>query len=277
LRDGDDVRGAIASARELQRRWQALGPGRRRRDQAQWKQFHAAVQGVFDRADQTRAERAARDAGLREQALALCDEAEALAAAPTVERGAITRIESAWESLRVRDDALRARFRRAQDALRETERRQRKAQALARFTGWLERHALCRSAETAAAAEPADALRERWDAAPPTSIAAETLAARFGDAVAGNPREPTAAPDAFLDLLIELDLLAGTESSAAESERRRALQLAKLSARMRGGTIESPERQLEELLERWSALGPTPDPAFDARIDAAVRAVLATL
>jgi len=271
----DMPRGAVASARELQQRWQQAGNGRRSRDQEQWKNFRSAIDAVFGRLDAERAERGARDQEARGQAEAVCAEFEAQAATPDrPDRAAVTRLEAAWDALRVRDDALSNRFRAAQAQLRENEARRQRHLRQARFDAWLTRYALCRAAETAA--EPVDALRERWGLAPSTDIATEVLARRFEAGLAGNTIA-SGDDEATRDVLIELDFLAGAEAPEQERERRRQLQLERLSARMRGGAALAPYDELANLLVRWSELGAVAAGADDERLERAVRSALATL
>lgn len=264
-------RGAAAAARELQQQWQAVGNGRRERDQAQWKTFRAAIDAVFSGLDAERAERSARDNELRGQAETLCGELEALAAdAAQADRAAAARIDAAWQALGRTDDALRKRFEAARETLRKAAARREREARHARFGHWLERYRLCREAEQAGAS---DALRERWEAAPPTDVAREALGERFERAVAGSV--PGADADAARDLLIELEMFSGTESPDGDRERRRVLQIERLSARMRG-SAEQPTQELAALLARWTALGAS-DAGFDARVDRALTTALDSL
>lgn len=264
-------RGAVAASRELQQRWQQAGRGARSRDEAQWKEFRAAIDAVFARLDSERAERGARDQAAQAQAESLCAEIEALSQSAAPDRAATARLESAWSALGSRDEALRQRFAAAQGRLREADARRRRALRQARFEGWLSRDAICRAAE--ARRETADALRERWTSAPATDIGADALAARFESALGTQPAATD--DDAARDVLIELDLLAGLDSPPAERERRRELQLERLSARMRGGSAAAPYDDLAELLARRSALVLGDDAG--ARFERGVRALLATL
>jgi hypothetical protein len=271
----DMPRGAVASARELQQRWQQSGNGRRSRDQEQWKSFRSAIDAVFGRLDAERAERGARDQEARSQAETVCAEIEAQAVAQEkADRGAVSRLEAAWDTLRVRDETLSNRFRTAQTQLRESEIRRQRQLRQARFDAWLARYAICRAAETAAA--PANSLQERWDAAPPTDIAADVLARRLEAALAGNALA-CEDDDAARDVLIELDFLAGTEGAEQERERRRQLQLERLSARMRGGAALAPYDELANLLVRWSELDAVAAAGCDERLERTVRSALATL
>jgi len=268
-------RGAVAAARDLQQRWQRVGNGRRARDQAQWKSFRAAIDAVFGALDAERSERSARDQDARTQAETLCSELETLAGSEDkVERGAVARIESAWDGLRVRDDALSKRFQSAQAQLRDAETRRQRLLRQVRFEAWLARYTICRSSETLGA--PVEHLRERWDAAPSTDIAAEALARRFESAINSSPVAEADTND-LRDVLIELDFLAGAEPPEDERERRRQLQLERLSNRMRGHAAVAPYDELANLLVRWTELGRVPSDDYDSRLARAVERTLAAL
>jgi hypothetical protein len=264
-------RGAVAAARELQQQWQTIGAGRRDRDQAQWKAFRAALDAVFGRLDAERAERSAREAEARDQAQALCAELEALATdAANADRAAAARIEKAWDALERVDESLRKRFDAARAGLRSAAERRERAVRQERFAHWLARYRLCREAELGAA--PADALRERWSAAAATDVAAVALEERFARAGSAAAADEDSARTA----VIELEMLAGVDSPDEDRERRRILQVERLSARMRGGAAASPPQELAGVLARWTALGPA-DAVFDRRLERALSAALETL
>ena len=269
-------RGAVATARELQQRWQRAGHGRRARDQAQWTAFRAAVDRVFGKLDAERAERSAREVESRQQAEAICTELEALAAADApAERGAVSRLQAAWDALRPRDEALARRYAAAHERLRDFARRQERARRHLHYHAWLERYRLCRAVETAAT--PIGQAQERWSMAAPCDVAAGALQARF-DAAQAAPVEPDAAlDDAQREVLVELELLAGIESPADDRERRRTVQIGRLSARMGGGSATSPAEELAALLQRWCELGVPVDAGFDGRIERALVAAMDTL
>jgi hypothetical protein len=266
-------RGAVAAARELQQQWQTVGSGRRDRDQAQWKAFRAALDAVFGRLDAERAERAARDAEARGQAEALCMEFEALAAdAADADRTAAARIEKAWGALDRVDEGLRKRFDAARARLRSAAEQRERGVRQARFAHWLARYRLCREAEQGGGA--ADSLRERWNAAEATDVAGAALNERFDRAASTDII--VADEDAARTAVIELEMLAGVDPPEEDRERRRTLQVERLSARMRGGAAASPQQELVSLLARWTELGAA-DAAFDRRLERALAAALDTL
>ena len=275
LGSGELRRGAVAAARELQQRWQHIGNGRRSRDQAQWKMFRAAIDAVFGKLDAERSERSARDADAHAQAQSLCAELESLLESQTpAERGTLVRLQSSWDALGIRDSTLEQRFIEARTRLRESARDIERRRRIGRFLGWLERYRLCRAAESSGAA--ADDLRARWMAVTPSDIARDALGARFESALTdAQPRSDTA--DAFRDVLLELELLGGIEPVDEDRERRRSLQVKRLSARLRGDASAAVATEFADLLTRWTALGPAPDASLDARLERCVANIIETL
>ncbi len=76
---------AVAAAREvrdLQARWKAVGNGRRRTDEAQWKEFRGHCDAIFGRLDSARREREEADVATLAQAQALLAELERLEQEP---------------------------------------------------------------------------------------------------------------------------------------------------------------------------------------------------
>ncbi|MDR2011694.1 MAG: DUF349 domain-containing protein [Rhodanobacter sp.] len=274
LGEGNLPRGVVASVRTLQQRWQRAGNGRRARDQAQWAQFRTAIDAVFEHLNTEKAERSAREAELRTQAEGVIAEIEALAAAETTDRGAFSRAQAAWQALHAHDEDLSRRFTAAQSSLRDAITRRERAHRHARFHAWHARYELCRAAESASL--PAEELTVQWAQAAASDIAADTLAARLDAALAGHPQAPK-SDEMFRDVLIDLELLSGAESPAEDRDRRRTRQIERLSARMSGAATNDVARDMTELLARWSALGPCPHAAFQARIQAAFTTLLETL
>jgi len=273
LTAGELPRGAVAAARVLQQRWRDAGNGRRDRDQAQWKVFRAALDAVFGKLDSERSERAARDAGSRSRAAELVGEIEALAKDEALpQRAAIARLANEWDALNVRDDALVRRYRAAHASLRDADLQRERVSRRQPYDAWLARYRLCREAETHA--RSADAIRGDWDSAPAGEIAASALGARFDAGIGG--RSSVADDDtAHRDVLIRIEIFAGVESPAGDHERRREVQIERLSARMRGGVAPTPQQELATLLEQWTALAPSP--ALDARFDRDIAAAIGTL
>jgi hypothetical protein len=278
LGEGTPQRGAVAAARELQQRWQRAGNGRRSKDQAQWNAFRAAIDAVFAKLDSERVERSARDADERAQAEALCVEMESLgnAEAPP-ERGVIARILAAWAALRVRDDGLSRRFAEAQTRVHDLGARRERESRHAQYDIWRTRYGLCRSLEQSSA--DIGELRTQWAAVPQGVIAADELATRFEDAAnaAAGGGAPVDADADCHDVLIGMEVLAGIESPPADLERRRALQVERLSTRLRSASASVPvEQELAALLTRWTSAG-AQDADLDRRMERALAAAIETL
>lgn len=272
LAGSDDVRSAIAGARELQKHWQAAGNGRRARDEAQWKAFRAAVDRVFARADGERAQREAADHAARDAAAGLCAELELLAGSHDVPaRGEVARIDAAWHALGVGDPVLRRRHEAAHAALRDAAERRRRAGRRARFDGWLACHRLVRGHDRGE--RDLAATRDALAAIASPEVAAEAMCRRV-EMLATETNVGEA--DALRDSVIELERFAGVDSPAADRQRRMDLQLGQLSARLRGERAQGPEQQLESLLARITDAGRFPADAadFDDRIERALARAL---
>ncbi|MET0230054.1 MAG: DUF349 domain-containing protein [Rhodanobacteraceae bacterium] len=274
LTAGELPRGAVAAARALQERWRGTGNGRRDRDQAQWKTFRAALDAVFGKLDAERTERTARDAGARSRAAELVGEIEAIAKDDALpQRATIARIGNEWDALGVRDDALVRRYRAAHAALRDGDLRRDRASRRNPYDAWFARYRLCRAVEKRERA--ADDVRADWESAPAGDIAVSALAARFDAALNGNDIAPEDGDSAHRDVLIRIEIFAGLESPPEDHERRREVQIERLSARMRGGATSTAQQELAALLHQWTVLAPSP--ALDARFDRAFAAAIGTL
>ncbi len=271
-----DVRSSIASARDLQKRWQASGNGKRSRDEAQWRAFRKAVDGVFARADDERAARTSRDRELLEQAAALCAELEELARAEAPPaRTDVSRIDSAYMALGVTDTALRQRHQDAHAVLRDRQTQRQRNERRGRFDDWLAHHRVLRRVELGKIDR--DSARAEVAALASLRIAAEPMQARLKSDAA--LRETAGETEAHRDCVIELEQLAGIESPAEDRQRRLDLQVAQLSARMRGDNAMAPLERLEQLLVRWSEAGalPASSEQLDVRLERAVERILGDL
>ena len=277
LAEQADTRAAMNQARDLQKLWQAAGNGKRARDQAQWKAFRSAIDAVFGRADNERAERTAQDRLAFAAAENLCAELEAMASASSApERGEVQRIETAWRAMGVSDATLRQRYLGAQDALQNLKARADKDKRRARFDICIEHHDLLRKFEAGQIDAGAFALARTQLA--PVVIAADGIQAR-SDACANGHADTVADRDALRDCVLEAEQLAGLESVEEDRQRRMDLQVEKLSARMRGVQAPAPDAALEQVLATWIDLGPPADAEADleARFRRAVAVMLDTL
>ena len=272
-----DVRAAMSTARDLQKRWQSSGNGRRARDEAQWRAFRKAVDAVFARADGERAQHQAREREALDAAAALCDELDALAAADAAPaRGEVARIDAAWNALGIGDPALRRRHESAHAALRDAAERRRRTERRARFDTWLRHYDTVRAAEHGA--RDVQATRDALAALPALEVAAEAMRHRV-ELLAGETIGRDIAADVHRDVLIELERFAGVDSPPADRQRRLDLQVGLLSARLRGERAAGPAEQLDALLVRWTKTGvfPADSADFDARLEHALGRALEQL
>jgi hypothetical protein len=179
--------------------------------------------------------------------------------------------------LRVRDDGLSRRFADAQARVHDLGARRERERRHAEYGIWRARYGLCRSLEQAPV--NIEELRMQWAAAPQGAIAAAELTARFEDAAnAATGGGVSAEEDTDChDVLIGMEVLAGIESPAEDLERRRALQVERLSTRLRSAAAAAPvEQELMSLLARWTSAG-AQDADLDRRMERALAAAIETL
>lgn len=280
---------AVAAAREvrdLQARWKAAGNGRRRTDEAQWKEFRSHCDAIFGRLDSARREREDADAATLAQAQALLAELERLARESEHEqaqdepsrqepehevqgdaalqpdsiesRPARRReLEQRWSTLNLRERELQRRWQQQLDVLDAQHEQAQRQRRDAVFADALTRLALCEAIELGQTG--ASVAATQW---PPLTEAAGPLQAalqqRF-DAAAN----PTAAatPDddeARRDLLVALEFLGAIDTPAEDKPRRMDLQITRLSQHMSGSTRRGAREELLTLLQRWVELGALP-------------------
>jgi hypothetical protein len=273
-------RGAARAARELQQQWTAVGEGLRSTDQKQWRQFRAACDRIFSTLDAGRKEREANTAAQAGQARAIVDEAEALVNDAAIDIDALAArrrdLDSRWRALGGNDRQLDQRWHKALDKLsaRSTERAREKR--LVRYSSALQKYALLRELERGV--QTADLLAPRWEAH--GALIAEfdaPLTARWTRACRGDSASAEADEvDAARDLLVRLEFIAGSASPQEDRQRRMDYQVARLSARMRGGAILAPERELDQVISAWFAQPPQPV-ELEQRFEKAARSATDTL
>ena len=177
----------------------------------------------------------------------------------------------------MRDDALVRRYRAAHGSLRDAEMRRERETRRNPYDAWLSRYRLCREAEMQA--RSVDELRTAWDAVAAGDVAANSLATRFEAALQGTgsiANEPAdAEEEAQREVLIRLEIFAGLESPREDHDRRRELQIERLSARMRGAAALTPQQELAALLVRWTGLAPSA--TLDGRFERDLAAAIGTL
>lgn len=272
-----DVRSAMSAARELQKRWQTSGNGKRSRDEAQWRAFRKAVDAVFARADDERAARSTHEREVLAQASALCGELEALAQGDMDgSRAEIARIDGAWNALGIGDPGLRQRHQDAHASLRDAQARRLSEQRRGRFDVWLAHYQIVRLAERGEL--DGSSMRAALTGLGALTIAESAMRQRQ-NLISEETMSAVVDTSVHRDCLLEIEQLAGIESPAGDRQRRLDLQVAKLSARMRGDIARSPTEQLDALLARWTGAGALPHSAgeYDSRLQGALQRLLGDL
>jgi hypothetical protein len=269
LQSRNDQAGAARDTRELQKKWTALGSGRRNTDQRQWREFRAACDALFGKLDAARKERDDRRAQDQAQAVQLVQDFEQLAAGEVEVadvRARARELETQWQAVACEDRDLLRRQREARDALAQRARDTARRQRLARYTDAMRKYALTRASGD-------EKLAENWSAIPDTGRFESSLLAR---------REASGEPgaqgdDAARDLLVQLEFAAGIESPNDDRQRRMNHQVKRLSSRLRGAAATpAPEPELESLLLGWFALA-RQDDALEQRFARAATAAIDAL
>ncbi|NBB91623.1 MAG: DUF349 domain-containing protein [Gammaproteobacteria bacterium] len=267
LQHESDLKSAIDQAKALQARWQKAGTGRRRIEQALWKEFRAPIDPLFEKlrgeSEQRREEQEAELAGLRE----LVDQAEALARLDDGEleqaEGRMKAIRSDWEAAGRRPGQLAERFERAERALRkrlddrrraERKRELERVEALAESVqaAWQARQAGETPSVEMDEAPSGDELSQALQAAARALSDPATDDARLAEQVEENGA--TAGR-----ILIEMEFLAGLESPAEDRKARMNFQVERLAQRMsERGDAPGLAEELAELRRRWYSSFPHP-------------------
>lgn len=255
---------ALDLAKSAQKRWQTLGKGSQKTDQALWTEFRGLIDPLFDQRNEELKAVDAETAAERASAQALSAELAALAGRDELDaahlEAEIARVEESWRSQpRPRDlerdyesalsqaqAGVAARRRREQDArfARVTDLVARlDALEAARLEGSADDNELeaCAAALVGLDQAIAGALRTRIERLRSAQIDPSVLS----EQLARGER-----------LVLEYEFLAGVESPASEQSARLNLQVEKLSARMSTGLSLAPEQERASLDLRWWALGP---------------------
>ena len=267
-------------ARELQKRWTALGNGRRNVDQRQWREFRSACDAVFGKLDAARKDRETQVAATLAQVQDVVTELEALArdeSAPVESvKTQLRDLDARWQASASDDRALAQRQRQAHDAvtlrIKDSARRRR----LGRYTIAMQKYAFLRTIETGNTQS-----FESWSAFTTTAPAFDVaLQARHDLARSASLTQSASTgaeeSEAAREILVQLEFLAGIDSPAEDRQRRMSYQVSRLSSRMRSGAAAMPEHELDELLAAWFAQSPQPSPLEERFVHAAT-AVIDTL
>lgn len=247
-----DSREAIEAVKRLQAQWKNTGPARRDQDQALWSEFRELCDAIFEKRQQAYEEYNAGLEANKQQAIALCEEAERVAASsgPELLEGAqkMAGWRAAFEALdempRSEARGLRDRFERALLSCVERVDRQRLEDAERSYANLFEAGRLLQRYAWAAASrmEPADAAQPA-DAADPVDPTEPTGAANLKLAVesfvATVERWPKGGLQAIQDSLAN----AGKPSQIDSAARERALRILCIRGEILSETPTPPEDQ----------------------------------
>lgn len=271
-----DPRSVAREARELQKRWTALGNGRRSHDQRQWREFRAACDAAFGKLDEAKNAQAEELKARWETAQELMGEFESLAGNETSgsdeTRQALRKLDEQWQALAIDDRQLDLRLRNARELISARTKNAARQKRLAPYTSAMRKYAFVRSIENGVSVNM-DAWAQQAPSGPKFD---EALAQRHARA---SSRATTDSPESESDareLLVRLEFLTGIESPAEDQQLRMQLQVQRLSSRMRNGSASSPEQELDTLLAAWFAQ-PAQTKTLEARFEAAATVAIEAL
>lgn len=276
----DDVRKAIDTAKELQQKWQTVGPVPREADQRLWAEFRQHVDAVFQKRQQ---ESAAYTAGLennKAQAIALCEQIEKIATLEGTEllesAGTLANLRSAFEALgefpRANTRELRNRFDQALERYKKAVSRQHARDAERGWNNLFEaanhvrayKLAMARNLDAdqlstlKATAETYIASVQRW---PKSALA--TLNEELKQGLAREHSADLAANEAALKMLcIRAEMLTDMPTPPEDQPLRREYQLKRLVQSM-GQGLRADEMPLDAMAIEWVRVGPVEDSAYE--------------
>ncbi|MDG4555274.1 MAG: DUF349 domain-containing protein [Candidatus Competibacter sp.] len=285
LVENPDLRAAVETAKLAQAQWQPTVQGAYRQEQALWKAFRAACDAIFAR---RQAEQQAADAELQthlKHKLGLCEEIESLALIEHEQRAqASARLQAAqheWQIVgpvpRTEQRALDQRFEAAVRRFAQREKLLRQADIQEIIRRLQQRSQLCARLEAELETQRDDTVlpstRQEWGALPDLPVALATaLQRRFDaacEALTGAPDQAQAARARLEHTLkrkqiwcVCMEIVAGVDSPPEFAQLRMEYQVARLSASLAGGGVNTETlydpRQLQE---QWWLTGALPTQA----------------
>ena len=277
LLTSDEARKAIDGVKDLQQKWQAVGPVPREMDQRLWAEFRQHCDAVFQKRQQESAAYAAGLENHKTQALALCEQLdqmarlegpELLTAAKTL-GGLRKAFEALGEFPRAESRELQKKFDRAVERCEAALARQQVRDAEQSWSDLFEAANQVRAYQLAVArgmdAEPLDRLKKAVEA----HLAAVPRWPKRGldalkQALARAPNIDLAANEAALKLLcLRAEILSDTPTPPEDQTLRREYQLQRLVKSM-GQGAKSDEASLDSLAIEWVGIGPIEEANYQA-------------
>jgi Domain of Unknown Function (DUF349) len=270
LRGSQDSREAVDGVKRLQLKWKEVGAAERDVERRLWEEFRENCDAVFQKRQQVHAEYSAGLEASKAQAVALCEEAEQLAArsgAALLEgAGMMAQWRTAFESLgempRADQRALHDRFERAlqrcqaQLAKHRTQEKERSFTHLLEAAGHIQAYGWAVAQDAAAAdrealkqfAEAFMASVQQWPKG-----GAQALKEAWAKSEAGAKLELAAQEAALRMLCIRAEIITDRPTPPEDHPLRREYQVQRLVQRMVRN--ESPD-ELDALTLAWARVGP---------------------
>lgn len=275
-----DSREAIEAVKQLQLKWKSTGPARRDQDQSLWSEFRELCDAIFQKRQQAYDEYSAGLEASKRQAIALCDEAERLAAAPGAEllegSAKIADWRAAFDALdeMPRSDArgLRERFERAVDGCAQRAARRRAEDAERSYTDLFEAARLSQAHAWAVADETGAADPAASRAAAESFIAGVTRWPKGGlqaiqTALANADAPPTTPLDAreasLRTLCIRCEIHGGLPTPDEDQPRRREYQVKRLMQSMGQGESADTENW-DSIALQWAGSAAVTPAVYDS-------------
>ena len=280
LRTKEDSRETVDAVKRLQLKWKEVGAVQRDLERQLWEEFREQCDGVYQKRQQAHAEYTAALEANKTQAVALCEEAEQVAAlsGPALIEGAgrIPQWRAAFESLRdmprADERALHDRFERALRLCQSQVTQQRAREKERSFTQLLEAAERIQAYGGAVAQDAASSAREALKQAAETFIAgvqqwpkggAQALKEAWAKAEAAADIDFVARETALRMLCVRSEIITDRSTPAEDQALRREYQVQRLVQRM-GERNEANPDELDILALEWVRVGPIPAAAHES-------------
>jgi hypothetical protein len=272
LRDSQDNRDAVDGVKRLQLEWKEVGAAERDMERRLWEEFRENCDAVFQKRQQVHAEYTAGLEASKARAVALCEEAEEVAArsgAALLEGvGRIAQWRAAFESLgdlpRADQRALHDRFERALQRCQAQVAQHKKREKERSFTQLLEAAAHIQAYGCAVAQEAAAEVREALKQSAEAFMAgvqqwpkggAQALQEAWAKSEARADLDVAAQETALRMLCIRAEIVTDRPTPPEDHALRREYQVQRLVQRMVRN--EAPD-ELDALALTWARVGPVP-------------------
>jgi hypothetical protein len=267
----EDSREAIDAVKRLQILWKETGPAPRDQDQPLWSEFRELCDAVFQKRQQAYAEYTAALEAAKVKAVALCEEAERIAALPgaaLLEEGAkIPELRAAFDALdempRTEARGLQARFERALDLCAAQMARQHMRDAEQSFTNLFEAGRHIQACEWAAVRNAEASEREILKQAAETFIASvqhwpkgglQAVSEKLAKADSLSDADMAAREKALRILCIRCEIHSETATPPEDEALRREYQVQRLVQGMGQGS-QADDGDWDAMALEWIRIG----------------------